>query len=771
MATTTYDIKVNAAQALDQLKKVSSEIQKVGNDFKNVFDSAGSWAGKLQVALLAAGAASAAFADSIQDVANANNVATSEVLGLAKALSLSGGNADNAGKVFQQLNNNILEANQGNEKTIASFAKLGVSFQDLGKLSETQIRQKLLKGLAAITNASERNALAAQFFGKALMGVDIADFAKKSDELATKYQKNERAVQQAAAAYDNLSGIFTDLKIAFAEAFGPIFNVLSRMKISVEALTAVWVALGTAMVIATGAAVVGGLIKIIGLLQTMNSVVSKNKLITIVGVVASIGTGMASMIGLTKDADQAQQDLNDSTKEGQKNAEETARDQQQALEKRQKEIETLRKINEQFSQNLKQVQEKLNLELQSIGQSEEQKRLTQEIADIEKSTQTALLQLKAANDNLSRDAQARNAAAYEAERQAIIANGDVARRTAAESITLIEQRRRAVEDLNRALTIQSDGVLQAVQSELRFNSSLVGGIGARLKAESDLTKLTQERGLIVEAIGKMESNDRFRVTQALNEALIKTSKLAGSAEDVQFAFTDMFMALLKSSGVSKEVMDQVISGLAAQRGEIRQTGDMLLQVNTDIAESSRTFSAGFKKAFNEYADNATNAAMIAENMFRRATQGMEDAIVNFAKTGKFEFKNFVQMMAEELLRSQVRQLMANIMGGFGGGGGRGGGGGGGGGGILGGIGKLFGFAGGGVVGGTKPIIVGERGPEVFMPPGAGSIVPNNQLAASTNVTLNINAVDAPSFQALVARNPQFIYAVAEMGRRSVPGGR
>ena len=44
---------------------------------------------------------------------------------------------------------------------------------------------------------------------------------------------------------------------------------------------------------------------------------------------------------------------------------------------------------------------------------------------------------------------------------------------------------------------------------------------------------------------------------------------------------------------------------------------------------------------------------------------------------------------------------------------------------------------GGMVTGSKPYLVGENGPEIFMPSGAGSIIPNQRLAASGGVTYNI----------------------------------
>jgi len=71
----------------------------------------------------------------------------------------------------------------------------------------------------------------------------------------------------------------------------------------------------------------------------------------------------------------------------------------------------------------------------------------------------------------------------------------------------------------------------------------------------------------------------------------------------------------------------------------------------------------------------------------------------------------------------------------------------------------------------KPYMVGENGKELFVPNSAGNIVPNGQLsggAGPVSVNYNIQAVDAASFRALVARDPSFIYAVTEQGRRSQP---
>jgi lambda family phage tail tape measure protein len=90
----------------------------------------------------------------------------------------------------------------------------------------------------------------------------------------------------------------------------------------------------------------------------------------------------------------------------------------------------------------------------------------------------------------------------------------------------------------------------------------------------------------------------------------------------------------------------------------RQGAEDLMRAQQRHYELSRTWATGWRRAFNEYVENATNSARLAEEVFRKTTKGLEDMLVNFVKTGKFEWKSFVADMAETLLRSQIQQLIA-----------------------------------------------------------------------------------------------------------------
>ena len=86
---------------------------------------------------------------------------------------------------------------------------------------------------------------------------------------------------------------------------------------------------------------------------------------------------------------------------------------------------------------------------------------------------------------------------------------------------------------------------------------------------------------------------------------------------------------------------------------------------------------------------------------------------------------------------------------------------------------MFGFADGGRPPTGKPSIVGERGPELFVPDSAGTIIPNEELMGG-NVTVNVDAsgsaVEGDAGQS--ARLGKMLGAAiqAELIKQKRPGG-
>jgi len=167
------------------------------------------------------------------------------------------------------------------------------------------------------------------------------------------------------------------------------------------------------------------------------------------------------------------------------------------------------------------------------------------------------------------------------------------------------------------------------------------------------------------------------------------------------------------------------------------------------------------EALNSFLDTLGQAQVtLSQDLARSLTEGQDagEAFKNF-------FRSLVnQLIADAIRLAIIQPILSSIFGiEFGAGGGVSG--------LTGGglLGKIPGLANGGPAMANKPYIVGERGPELFVPNSSGSVVPNGAMGAS--VTYNINAVDAPSFQALVASDPEFIYNVTRVGAKRLPGAR
>ena len=196
-----------------------------------------------------------------------------------------------------------------------------------------------------------------------------------------------------------------------------------------------------------------------------------------------------------------------------------------------------------------------------------------------------------------------------------------------------------------------------------------------------------------------------------------------------------------------------------------------------IGEAQRSFEFGWKKAFAAYTDAATNAALMGEQAFVSLTQNMEQALDQFVRTGKLNFSDLARSIISDLMAIQLRAQATSLF-------------------QSSGLGDIFSsfFGGGGsktaFSGGIKfladggpifgPAIVGERGPELFIPNSSGTIIPNHQLGSMGNqpqvvyngpYIANMNAIDTQSATQFLARNKEAVWAANQSASRSLPQSR
>jgi hypothetical protein len=197
-------------------------------------------------------------------------------------------------------------------------------------------------------------------------------------------------------------------------------------------------------------------------------------------------------------------------------------------------------------------------------------------------------------------------------------------------------------------------------------------------------------------------------------------------------------------------------------------------------QSQKTFEYGWKKAFATYTENATNYAKLGEQAFVSLTQNMESALDKFVQTGKLNFKELAASIIQDLIKIQLKAQAISLFKSlgigdffssiFGGGGGSP---------AVGSTAFWGGHAGGGEING--PSMVGENGPEMFIPKSAGTIVPNHSIGSMMGnqpqvvyngpYIQNMSAIDTQSATQFLAKNKEAVWGANQSAQRSLPQSR
>jgi phage-related minor tail protein len=124
---------------------------------------------------------------------------------------------------------------------------------------------------------------------------------------------------------------------------------------------------------------------------------------------------------------------------------------------------------------------------------------------------------------------------------------------------------------------------------------------------------------------------------------------------------------------------------------------------------------------------------VLSDAFKGVFSSLETSIGRAARTGEFSIRGMVDAMLRDLARLAFDDLVEKPLSNF----------------IESAIGNLMNFGGarasGGPVSAAHAYLVGERGPELFVPAGAGRIEANGARSAPV-IHFNVTASDAESFR-------------------------
>ena len=321
-------------------------------------------------------------------------------------------------------------------------------------------------------------------------------------------------------------------------------------------------------------------------------------------------------------------------------------------------------------------------------------------------------------------------------------------------------------EIGAQLFLQREAAKMAREEAARLNAEY-----AALTDDDTLFDMdTQEPIDMLEAFAKEIDNslggiDEYNRLMTLFNGLFGDPKTIADMEERQSALDDLnnsYSALFDpitalNDAISDGIEDQAeYNALQAEIKRLQEAGIMTAEA---AAEAQRNLDKAFgdTEGIRNFLDTLGSAQVtLSEDLANAFLEG-KDAMESF----KSFFKTLITQIIADIIRlSIIQPILASILGPFGYDFGSGG--------------NILKLAGGGRIMGNQPAIVGEEGPELFMPSTAGTVIPNGQFgiggATSQHVTYNINAVDTQSFQQALARDPEFLFNVTQRGRRSLPSG-
>jgi phage-related minor tail protein len=272
---------------------------------------------------------------------------------------------------------------------------------------------------------------------------------------------------------------------------------------------------------------------------------------------------------------------------------------------------------------------------------------------------------------------------------------------------------------------------------------------------------------------RMEQDEARETTRRFSEVLDGyNQQMTAQKRSLEFD-SQMLDLRMRTIGMTERQVEIEKSRLAVER-EIRQIRENF-SLNQDEKKSL------IDRVMDQQAIREKNLAMIesikrVEQTYDAVFGNMMNAIERFVRTGKMSFRDLARSIIQDLIMIQIRAQATALFSM-----------------LMGNVGAAFRYgtnigsqqtsmlaaqevgmrASGGPVNGNQPYVVGERGPELFVPRGAGTIVPNHAMAsmATTNVTnYNIQAIDVKSFEDRIMGSSNAIWAANLYAQKRLPLG-
>lgn len=745
-----YKIKVNVSG-----DKNVRGLQKDLNSLEGGLNKAGK-------SILALGAAAAAgfaavgvsafrMADAVADSANGLGIAIDRFYQISLAAEQSGISFDDAAKFMGKFAKSVDAATKGSQDMQDNFTKAGVSLEDLATLSDEALFNKVVTGLAEMGAGTDQTAASMGLLGKAARDLDFATFQEELKKNGEESKEAARLIKLGGEAADSLERAFRQLQVASLNVFEPIIKAIAEFDLKAKETQTTIKVLGGAMAAIGGAVLAANIVKLaLAFKQVAGAVravvVGQTALTALMGPAgwAAIAGAVVATTAAVIALDAAMGDTADSTSDVVGATDELTEAEKKLAQEREISAGTDEIALQLAKDRIAVSQNNIALAKQALQESIKLIGVESNYANLQKANLTAEATAKKEieliealiNQELVKNTttSAEQVVLYKAQQDAIKANVEVSKELNALVYERLELEKQSANLTTFVNNLNQIAGTKAINTQ---KDVLAGKI-----AEGEISQRHADATLELFAMEKNHKTKIARLNLAIADLNANTDATAIASLQDQISLENQRYAESESNYKkelenAKDLRESTIAGTISAMEQLRASMEPF-QLASDAVLSTW---GNISSAIDDLVENGK---------------------INFGDLADSILKDLAKMIIKAMIFKYIFEPAMGFLG-------------------L----DIPGKATGGPVAGNKPYMVGEKGPELFVPEGSGNIIPNHRLPTSGNsspqavqaapttnnyITNNISALDSKSVQQVFAENRQSLLGTVEYARKETSYG-
>ncbi|MGB7195446.1 MAG: phage tail tape measure protein [Collimonas pratensis] len=204
--------------------------------------------------------------------------------------------------------------------------------------------------------------------------------------------------------------------------------------------------------------------------------------------------------------------------------------------------------------------------------------------------------------------------------------------------------------------------LLAKQKEITAQLEINVNDEKQLKNKQDILKIVERSAQIDAQIVSFQQSQSEQHQTELDAVSMgaEAQKRNGAVKSINKEYEKQQQQLDSATPEDKRNSSEYLDQKKTIQGQLQQSLKEYDKYYATLKEKQGDWRNGAMKAFYDYQDTASNVAAQAGAAFTNVAKGMEDALFNFAMTGKLSFTDMAKSIIADIARMQARAAVSGL---------------------------------------------------------------------------------------------------------------